>query len=206
MDTPAWLDRGALRARAGAVTARVAAHRFWVECALIAAFGLLAAFSYGRSAMQRTEALQRRAEELQRVRDGYHRWIAHVQPAPAGEALAWRASERTVRDLALDARQPLSLAQLVAGRAEEAGISELRIRLANPDSLAPLPGVAVGAWGVESGTDGLVVEFDGTIGDLIGFVGTLPPQVGVSTLLVTPVQDRLRSQVQVVARRVGASE
>ena len=183
-----------------AALAAAGAHRFWVESATITLLGLLAAAAYGTAAISRTSALRARADDLRVVERGIDRWRGEIQPALAAESLAWRESEATLRALGGEATRPLTLARLVAQRAEEAGIDELHVSVLPADSVTALTPVAAGGWSLVGEREGLVVEFEGDLTDVVGFLGALPPQAVVSALTVSPVEERLRARVSLVTR------
>ena len=177
-------------------------HRLWVECATLTLLGLLAAFSLGYAALSRTSTLNERVADLQRIDAAFDRWTTQLQHPGTRERSSWRESEQSLRSLGAEAAEPLSLAQVVSQRAQEVGISELSIRLLSADSVAPIPSVQLGSWSVQAGSIGLVVEFDGNMGDVVGFLGALPPQAAVSNLQVTPTKGALHARIVLMTRQV----
>lgn len=196
------MDLTAGLARLRPPLAWVRAHRKWIEGATLTLLGLLAAFSLGYAALSRASALSLQISELRQVEAGFDRWTSGLRPATPAESLAWRESEQTLRSLGAGSMEPLPLAQVVAQRAEEVGIPELRIRLISADSAAPVPPVELGGWRVQSGAEGLAVEFDGNMGDVVGFLGALPPQAAVSSLRIGRDKGVLRAQIILLTRQI----
>jgi hypothetical protein len=199
-----------LRAALAAALARLrpalsfaVAQRFWLECAAVTLLGMLAAFSYGYAALGRAGALRERAAELERVAASYDQWRTRLQPASPQESAAWRASEQELRSLGGEAARPLAVARAVAKRAEEVGIGGLQVRLLATDSVAVLDSIALGAWVVQPAGQGLVVEFDGDVGDVVGFLGALPPQAVVTRLQITPQRDSFHARIILVTRQIA---
>jgi hypothetical protein len=181
----------------------VGAHRFWFECATVTLLGILAAFSFGYAALRRTSTLQARIADLERVESSFGRWRAELQPPTSQESLSWRESDRALRGLGGDAARPLSVARVVAQRAAEVGIAGLRIHLVDPDTVPGLAPVALGGWTVEGSGEALVVEFDGDVADVIGFLGALPPQAALASLDIAPKGPRLHTRAVLLTRRIA---
>lgn len=179
------------------------AHRFWVESAAITLFGLLALVAYGSAALSRSSALRAQAEELRTVQDAFARWRAELRPAAPAESLLWRESEQSLRAVGGEAARPLTVARLVAQRAEEAGIEDLRISVLPADSITPLKQVRIGGWAVEADGDGLLVEFDGDMTDVVGFLGALPTQAAVTSLQLNAAQGGLHARIVLLTRRIS---
>ena len=198
------LSKAATRLRP--LGAFVRTHRFWVECASVTLFGVLAAFALGHAALVRSAALDARATELELAAANLHRWRGELRPATPAESLLWRESEATLRALGGDQARGLAVARLIARRAEEVGVEGLRVRLLGADSVASLEAEAVGAWTMEAAGEGLAVEFDGDVGDLVGFLGALPPQAAVETLSLEPRGDALAARIVLLTRRVETRE
>ena len=194
------------RARLKPALAFVRAHPFWVECASVTVLGLVAAFSVGHAALARTAVLEARAADLERATVRLERLRSELKPARAEESIAWRESERTLNSLGSDAARALSVARLIAQRAEEVGISGVRIRLLAADSIAPGEPAELAGWTVEPSGEGLSVEFEGDVGDLIGLLGALPPQAAVEKLEMTPRGEVLAARIVLLTRRMEPRE
>lgn len=191
-----------LRARARLVLGFARQHRFWVECGAVATVALLAAIAVGVAALMRTSELERQIAALEQIEAGLDRWETELQrPAPQ-ESLSWRQSEQTLQRLAATTSEPLSIARLVAQRGEEVGIRGMTIRVVEAADAAPLAQAQGGPWSVRSGGTGLQVEFDGDMSDVVGFLGTLPPQAVVSTLQLAPQGEVLQATVVLLTRLV----
>jgi hypothetical protein len=190
-----------LRARLDPLLAAARTHRFWIECSTLTLLGLVAALSSGLAALERAEALRERTAETGRVRRAMVRWTTELHPPTPRESLAWRESERMLLALGVEAEEPLSLARLISQRAEEVGVADVRIRLASGDSLVTPPPLEAGSVVVESGPHGLVVDFSGSMSEVIGFLGSLPPQVRVGSMRVTAEDPGVRASVVLLARR-----
>ena len=176
------------------------AHRLWVEFGAVTLLALVAVVSFGSAALARTAALHARAEELRAVERGMAGWRTGLRaPAPA-ESLAWRESERALSELGGGPDTPLTVARMVAQRAEEAGIEQLHIGVFPADSVLPVAPLQLGGWSVGAQGDGLLVEFDGDMADVIGFLGTLPTQAAVSKLEIATLEDRLHARVVLLTR------
>jgi hypothetical protein len=93
------------------------------------------------------------------------------------------------------AAEPLLLARRVAGRAERVRVADLSIRMASGDSLAAGPPLQAGGWTVTEGETGLLVEFTSGIGEIVSFLGALPPQVEVAGIDVSAAGDALRTRM-----------
>ena len=184
----------------------VRAHRFWVECATVTALGLLAAFGVGYASLGRKAVLEAHAAELRRDARRLDRWRAEVKTPAATEVVAWRESERTLGSLGGEAARPLSVARLLAQRAGEVGISGLRVQLLGADSINPVDGAAVGGWTIEPSGEGLAVEFEGDMGDLVGLLAALPPQASVEKVEMAARGDALGARIVVLTRRIQAPE
>lgn len=181
---------------------RVRENRFWIELAGLTLLAVAAAFALGSRALERTRALEARAVELEDVRAAVHRWSEQLHPPTPRESADWAESERALRSLGVESTQPLTLARVVSERAEEVGISNLRIRLASADSVSPPPPLEVGTWAIETGVAGLMVEFSGDIGDVISFLGALPPQVGVGGMTVRGEDGSLEVSAALLTRQM----
>jgi hypothetical protein len=186
--------------------ALIRAHHFWVVCAVVTFFGLLAAFSVGYASLSRTSVLESRVDELERTELGLDRWRTELQRPTAQESIVWRESERTLLGLGGDAGSALLVARLVAQRANEVGITGLHVRLLGPDSVQAIAPVQVGGWSVEPAGEGLAVEFDGNMGDVVGLLGALPPQAAVTGVLMAPRGDALHARIVLVTRRIALRE
>lgn len=182
------------------------AHRLVAECAVVTLLGVLAAFSFGYSALRRTAALEARAADLARVGESFDRWEAELQPPTPQESASWRESDASLRSIGGRATRPLTIARLVAQRAEEVGISGLTIQLLNPDSIAPPAPVQLAGWTIQTEGEGLVVEFDGNVGDVVGLLGALPPQAAVTNLEIAPRDGALHARVVMLTRQLVAGE
>jgi hypothetical protein len=200
----AALSGYAERLRPAAAFART--HRFWVECASVTLGGVLVAFAVGHAALGRTEALEARAAGLEAAAANLDRWRADLQPPTPAESLAWRESERTLASLGGDDVGALPVARLVARRAAEVGIEGLRVRLLAPDSVATMESAAVGAWTMEPSGEGLTVEFEGGVGDIVGLLGALPPQASLDRLVLEPRGDALAARLVLLTRRIQRLE
>lgn len=190
-----------LRSRLDPLLASARAHRFWLECSTLTLLGMVAALSWGLAAMERAETLRERTAEMERVRRAMARWTTELHPPTPHESLAWKQSERMLLSLGAEAEEPLSLARLVSQRAEEVGVADVRIRLASGDSVAAPPPLDAGSVVVEFGPQGLVVDFSGSMSEVIGFLGSLPPQVGVASMRLTAQDPGVRASVVLLARR-----
>ncbi|MBW3628439.1 MAG: hypothetical protein KY464_03995 [Gemmatimonadetes bacterium] len=200
------LGLSAARARFTPVLSYLRAHRFWVECASVSLFGVLAAFSVGYAAMGRTAALETRAAALARADQSLGRWRTEFQPPSPEESAAWRDSETTLLSLHGESARALSVARLVAQRAREVGLTSLRVRLLPTDSLSPLNTMEIAGWTVEPAGEGLSVEFDGNIGDLVGLLGALPPQAAVERVEMEPAGEALHARIVLATRRLVRRE
>lgn len=182
----------------------IAAHRPWVEWGVLSVMGLIAAYAVGTSAQSAAATYDLEADRLLAVRVGLDRWTSQLQPAAPAESVAWIESERAVRTIDAEGADPTTIARIVAARAEEAGITDLAMRLLRPDELAPPPPLEVGTWSISTGGSGIGVEFIGDWAAVIGFLGSLPPQVEVGRVSVTPGPELLlRAHVTLLARRVS---
>jgi len=184
----------------------VGAHRFWVECAAVAFFGVMAAFSVGYAAISRTATLEARAAELARAEKSLDHWRTDLQRPTAQESLAWRQSDLTLRSLGGDAGGALPVARLVAQRAGEVGITGVRVQLLAEDSMTQIEPVGAGGWVAEPTGAGLSVEFDGDVGDVIGLLGALPPQAALAKLDLSERAGVPHARVVLATRRIAYPE
>ena len=192
------------RARCVPAVAYVRANRFWVECASVTALGLLSAFAIGYASLGRKAVLEAQAAELRSDAGRLDRWRTELKTPPSSEVLAWRESERTLMSLGGEAARPLAVARLLAQRAAEVGISGLRVQLLGADSIVPSDAVAAGGWTVEPSGEGLSVEFEGDMGELVGLLAALPPQAAVEKVEMAPHGDALGARIVVLTRRIEA--
>jgi hypothetical protein len=184
----------------------IAAHRPWVEWGVLSVVGLIAAYTVGTSAQSAAARYDQQAQRLVAIGAGLDRWASQLQPAEPAESLTWIESEQAVRTIDAEGADPTTIARIVAARAEEAGITDLAMRLLRPDELAPPPPLEVGSWSIETGSSGVAVEFVGDWAAVIGFLGSLPAQVEVGRVSVTPGPDLLlRARVTLLAREVSTS-
>ena len=184
----------------------VRAHGFWLECASVALFGMLAAFSAGYAAQSRTAALEARAVELRRAEGSLERWRVELQPPTARESLSWRESDLALRSLDREAARALPVARLVAQRAGEVGITGLRVQLLAEDSMVQVDPLQRSGWTVEPAGEGLSVEFDGDVGDVIGLLGALPPQAALVKVELAERGEVPHARLVLVTRRASRPE
>jgi hypothetical protein len=177
------------------LVAAARARRFWIKCAVVSVIALAATGTIGRSALARSAVVRDEADRLEQVRAGLEQWrLEGILPSPA-EVDLWHSSEASLAALSPAAAEPLLVARRVADRADRAGVSDLAIRMSTSDSLAAGPPLQVGSWTIETADTGLIVEFESSIGQIVSFLGALPPQVEVAGLQVSGRGERLRSRV-----------
>lgn len=187
------------------VGAWLAAHRPWVEWGVLSAMALIAAYALGSSGLSAAVRYDQEAQRLRAVAAGIDRWTSQIHPAAPAESAAWLESEQAIRTIDAEGADPTTIARIVAARAEEAGISDLAMRLLRPEELTPPPALEVGSWSIETGSSGVSVDFIGDWSSVIGFLGSLPPQVEVGRVEVTPGPDLLlRARVTLLAREVSS--
>lgn len=183
----------------------LAAHRSSVELAVLTVLAVVAAYAVGSSSLEAAARYQQETRELTAVGAGAHRWATRLQPVAPAETAAWLESEQAVRTVGAEGTDPTTIARIVAARAEEAGISNLGMRLARPGELATPPRVEVGSWAISTGGSGVSVEFLGDWPSIMGFLASLPPQVGVGSVQVEPGPEfLLRARVILLAREVSS--
>lgn len=179
-------------------------HRSWVEVGVLTTLALLAAYAVGSSSLAAAERYDRESDRLIAVASGMDRWAAGFQPVTPGESTAWLESEHAIRTIDTEGADPTTMARLVAARAEEAGIGNLSMRLVPAAEISAPPPIEVGRWSVATGSAGISVEFLGDWPAVIGFFGSLPVQVEVGSVNISPGPERLlRTRVILLARQVS---
>lgn len=179
---------------------------FWAELALAALVVVGPAALVTQTAARRADALAQREATLAALVGAADAWRAAYVPATSAESAAWRLSERRVRERGVDAVDRVALAQLVAQRAEELGIPDVRVGFAPVDDLAPAPALAVDAWTFEMAPYAVTVDFVADYRAIVGFIGSLPPQVAVRRLELERSETGVRaSTLLVVYRLVGGA-
>lgn len=171
------------------------ARRFWIKCGLVCILAVGATGTLGRSALARTDALRAEAAQLDEVRAGLERWRREGVSATDAEVELWRASVVSLAAMDSAAAEPLLVARRVAGRAERVRVADLSIRMTSGDSLAAGAPLQAGGWTVTAGETGLLVEFTSGIGEIVSFLGALPPQVEVAGIDVSVAGDALRTRM-----------
>jgi hypothetical protein len=93
---------------------------------------------------------------------------------------------------------------VLASRAAEAGIPDVRIRLLERDSAVAVRSSVRDGWRVRTGGTALRVGFRGGMGEVVGFLGSLPPYVTLDEVTVAPADDTgtLDVQARLLARTV----
>lgn len=181
----------------------LAAHRSWMLWGAPTILALLAAYAVGSSSLQTAARYNEEARRLSAVGAQVDTWAAQLEPAAPAESVLWAESEQAIRSIGAEGSDPTTIARIVAARAEEAGISDLGLRLLSPDALAPPPAIQVGSWSIQSGSSGVSAEFLGDWPTVIGFLGSLPPQVEVGRVEIEPGPEfLLRARVVLLAREV----
>ena len=171
------------------------ARRFWIKCGLVCLLAVGATGTLGRSALARTDALRAEAAQLEEVRAGLERWRLEGVIATGAEVELWRSSAVSLASMDSAAAEPLLNARRVAGRAERVRVTDLSIRMASGDTLASGPPIQVGRWTVTAGETALLVEFTSGVGEIVSFLGALPPQVEVAGVDVSAAGDALRTRM-----------
>jgi hypothetical protein len=188
------------RLRAAITSARE--HRFWVEVGAITIFGVFAAFSYGYAALSRASVLQAQAANLGRVDEAFSRWQTQLERPSSAETRLWRESDESVRNLRSGAVRPLQIAQVIARRADQVGIDDVRIQLLSSDSIPDVESIERGTLSVEPLEEGLHVQFEGSMADVVSFLGVLPPHATVASIQSSGSDGRLNVDMVLVMREV----
>lgn len=193
-----------IRSLGGAAARAASAHGFALRCLAAGGLSLVAAVSLGAHSLDRAQELEARAARMERLGAGLGRWEAAGALADPADSLAWAASRRQVEALGTTGEDPLVLARLVARRAEEVGVAGLRVRLATADSAGSSFASNVGAWSIEAGGTALLIDFEGSLGDVVSLLGSLPPELAAADLTAVPAGEvgRLRVHARLLARRI----
>jgi hypothetical protein len=194
-----------IQGRGRALAGWTRARGYELAAALMLALGLGAVAASGLASTARTRALRAEAARLERLREPLARWQAAPHSASSAETAEWETSRREVEALAPRSAEPLALTRLVAARAAEVGVAELHVRLLERDSVDGVRSAARGSWTIDTGAAALRVGFRGSMGEVIGFLGSLPPHLAVAELTVLPASNgAVQVDARLLTRRVAA--
>jgi len=181
--------------------------RIWLEIvAAVLVVVAAAAVVVGRAGARRAD-LAERAETLTALAEVEDRWRAgFVEPTPA-ESTAWLRSRRRVEDHRVRATDRVALAQVVAQRAEEMGIPDVAVGFTGTDELTPPAARTVNQWTFAMAPYAVTVTFTADYPAVVGFVGSLPPQVQVRRLELNGGETGLELRALLtVSRATGGSD
>jgi hypothetical protein len=103
-------------------------------------------------------------------------------PAVAAESIAWRRTWMELQALGVVGDERLATTQGVAQAAEFAGLRDVRVHIISPDTTGSEARLSSGGVGRKSAAFGLMVEGNGGLGSVIGFLGQLPSSVSPTSL------------------------
>lgn len=194
-----------LRAGGRATAAWIKAHRARIEIAAPSVAALLAIYLIGASSLSAAARYREETRRLAEVGATLEHWLDQLQPPTPAESANWLQSEQAIREIGDEGTDATSVARIVALRAEESGITGLNLRLLRADSISAPPAVQVGRWSIASGSSAVAADFTGDWSSVIGFLGSLPPQVEVSEIEVQPSDDFLvHARVVLLARAISS--
>lgn len=188
--------------RARAAAKRIRWSGFWLQLAGLTILTLFTMVTVGRSAYARAAAFDAESARMHEVETGIDRWAGMIEWPTAEETESWRESGQLFERLASTSVEPLALANVLARRGEEISGADVRIRLTRPDSAYIPPQARVGSWVLDSGRAALVVDLEGSVASMIGFLGTLPPQVEVAGLEISETGPRRHMSLLLLSREI----
>jgi hypothetical protein len=194
-----------LRAGYRVAAAWIGAHRERIEVAAPSIAALLAIYLIGASTLSAAARYREETLRLAEVEASVEHWLERLQPPTPAESANWLQSEQAIREIGDQGADATTVARIVALRAEESGITGLNLRLLRGDSVSVPPAVQVGRWSIAAGSSAVAVDFAGDWSSVIGFLGSLPPQVEVREIEVRPTADFLvRARVVLLARAISS--
>ncbi len=187
--------------------AAVGERRIWLETGVaVLVVVVAAAVVVGRTAARRAD-LAERAETLSALADVADRWRADFVEPTSAESAAWLRSRRRVEERGVRATDRVALAQVVAQRAEELGIPDVAVGFTGTDELTPPPARTVDQWTFGMAPYAVTVAFTADYPAVVGFVGSLPPQVQVRRLELNGGETGLELRALLtVSRATGGSD
>lgn len=191
---------GIINAGARRLVVLLRPHEFWFWSGLLTIMALWAALAVGRSAVVRAESIRTEVDRLEAVEARLTTWEQGFQQPGAAEEIAWSESRQALGQLESTRSDPLAVAQQVAQRAEKLGIRGVPINLSTPAGGSGNV-IQVGSWSIESGSTAIRVGFQADLGQIISFVGALPPMTTIENLTLDRSPEGLYARAEVLTQR-----
>jgi hypothetical protein len=177
-------------------------NRGWLEATVLVVCALAALGSWGHASHERATALRAQALELEGRTVRVRQILSAFTPADSVERDWWRASELALAGLASSTPDPLGVSRQIALRAEESGVASITMRLVGADTASAFPTSQVGSWVLSPGERGLGLDFTGRWDQVIGLIGSLPPQVDIASLQLSADGGLIRARLVLVTRHL----